>query len=136
MKVYLVHHGEYSDYTVDAIFADQNIAEKYCELHNKYGHTWYTYEYEEWDTMQCFINMREERDRVGYLYFFDKNGHLEEEYSPELKIQWCEDEKVYGSKEGYKGYSVAISANDRTEAQCRKIACDKVAAYRAMEELF
>lgn len=132
MKVYLVHHGEYSDYTVDAIFADQNMAEKYCELHNKYDYGWHTYEYEEWDTMQCVIDMQKERDHIGYSYHFDKNGHLEEKDSPKLKIQWREDEKVYVSKDEY---NVVIFANDRNEAQCRKIACDKVAAYRAMEEL-
>lgn len=134
MKVYLVHHGEYSDYTVDAIFADQNMAEKYCDLHNKYNNSIYedTYEYEEWDTMQCVINMQKERDRIGYWYYFDKNGHLEGEDS-KLKIQWRDDEKVYASK---NGYDIAIFANGRSEAQCRKIACDKVAAYRAMEELF
>lgn len=133
MKVYLVHHGEYSDYTVDAIFADQNMAEKYCELHNKYDYGWDTYYYEEWDTMQCVINMQKERDRIGYLYYFDKNGHLEEENSPKLKLQWRENGKVYSDKEGY---NITIFANDRSEAQCRKIACDKVAAYRAREELF
>ena len=132
MKVYLVHHGEYSDYTVDAIFADQNMAEKYCELHNKYDYGWHTYEYEEWDTMQCVINMQKERDQIGYLYYFDKKGHLKEENSPKLKLQWRENGKVYVDKEGY---DITIFANDRSEAQCRKIACDKVAAYRAMEEL-
>lgn len=132
MKVYLVHHGEYSDYAVDAIFADENMAEKYCELHNKYERGWHTYEYEEWDTMQCVINMQKERDHLGYLYRFDKKGHLKEKDSPKLEIQWLEDGKVYVNTEGY---SVAIFANDRSEAQCRKIACDKVAAYRAMEEL-
>ena len=134
MKVYLVHHGEYSDYTVDAIFVDQNMAEKYCELHNKYGSSWDgTYEYEEWDTIECVINMQKDRDRVGYLYFFDKKGHLKEEDSPKLKFQWRENGKVYADK---NGYDITIFANDRSEAQCRKIACDKVAAYRAMEELF
>ena len=140
MKVYLVHHGEYSDYTVDAIFADQNMAEKYCELHNKYDYGWHTYEYEEWDTMQCVINMQKERSRVGYCYYFDKDGHLdEEECPPELNIQPYEDENVHPAS---YGYYVAIFGNsdmysyDRSEAQCRKIACDKVAAYRAMEELF
>lgn len=132
MKVYLVHHGEYSDYTVDAIFADQNMAEKYCELHNKYDYGWDTYEYEEWDTMQCVINMQKERDQVGYWYYFDTNGHLEKEDSPKLKIQWREDENVYANR---NGYNVVIFANGRSEAQCCKIACDKVAAYRAMEEL-
>ncbi len=133
MKVYLVHHGEYSDYTVDAIFADQNMAEKYCELHNKYGNNflWYTYEYEEWDTIECVTNMQKERSRVGYLYHFDKNGHLEEKDSPRLEIQSA-SENVYATR---NGYNVVIYANDRSEAQCRKIACDKVAAYRAMEEL-
>lgn len=135
MKVYLVHHGEYSDYTVDAIFADQNMAEKYCDLHNKYDSGIYgdTYEYEEWDTIECVINMQKERDRVGYLYFFDKKGHLKEEDSPKLKLQWRENGKVYADK---NGYDITIFANDRSEAQCRKIACDKVAAYRAREELF
>lgn len=133
MKVYLVHHGEYSDYTVDAIFADENMAKKYCDLHNKYD-SWSTYEYEEWDTIQCVINMQKERDRVGYCYYFDKKGHLaEEECPPKLKIQPYEDEKVRPASYGYR---VAIFENGRSEAQCRKIACDKVAAYRAMEELF
>lgn len=133
MKVYLVHHGEYSDYTVDAIFADKNMAEKYCDLHNKYGNNCfgYTYEYEEWDTIECVINMQKERDKIGYLYVFNKDGHLFEEDSPKLEIQWHEDEKVYAYK---TEYVVSIFANGRSEAQCRKIACDKVAAYRAMEE--
>lgn len=134
MKVYLVHHGEYSDYTVDAIFADENMAEKYCDLHNKYGNNFYgyTYEYEEWDTIECVINMQKERDRVGYYYYFDKKGHLAEKDSPKLEIQGA-SEDVYVTR---GGYNVAVYANGRSEAQCRKIACDKVAAYRAMEELF
>ena len=133
MKVYLVHHGEYSDYTVDAIFADENMAEKYCELHNEYGNNFYgsTYEYEEWDTIECLHNMQKAKNKIGYLYHFDKKGHLKEG-NPKLKIQWREDEKVYVSNDGY---NVVIFANDRSEAQCRKIACDKVAAYRAMKEL-
>ena len=132
MKVYLVHHGEYSDYTVDAIFEDQDTAEKYCDLHNKYdSFCGSTYEYEEWDTTECVINMQRDRGRVGYLYFFDKNGHLKD--IPKLKIQWREDGKVCA---WMNGYDVVIFANGRSEAQCRKIACDKVAAYRAMGELF
>lgn len=133
MKVYLVHHGEYSDYTVDAIFEDQDTAEKYCDLHNKYDNYIYssTYEYEEWDTTECVVNMQRDRTRVGYLYYFDKNGHLEEGDNPKLQIQWREDEEVYPR---VYGYGVPIFANGRSEAQCRKIACDKVAAYRAMEE--
>lgn len=134
MKVYLVHHGEYSDYTVDAIFADKNMAEKYCELHNKYGRGWIVYEYEEWDTMQCVINMQKERDRVGYCYYFDEDGHLnEEECPPELDIQPDEDEEVHRTS---YGYFAVIFENGRSEAQCRKIACDRVAAFRTMEELF
>lgn len=133
MKIYLVHHGEYSDYTVDAIFADKNMAEKYCDLHNKYdSFMGSTYEYEEWDTIECVVNMQKERDHIGYMYHFDKKGHLEDTDSPKLKIQWREDEKVCAYK---TGYVVAIFANGRSEAQCRKIACDKVAAYRAKEEL-
>jgi len=135
MKVYLVHHGEYSDYTVDAIFAEENMAKKYCNLHNKYGVNFYgyTYEYEEWDTAKCIINMCKDINRIGYMYSFDRKGHLKKETSPELRIQWRKDEKVY---KDYDGYSVVIFANDRSEAQCRKIACDKVATFRAMEELF
>jgi hypothetical protein len=133
MKVYLVHHGEYSDYTVDAIFEDQDTAEKYCELHNKYERGWYTYEYEEWDTTQCVINMQKAKNQIGYCYYFDKKGHLnEEECPPKLKIQWYEDEEVHPYSHRY---CVTIFENGRSEAQCRKIACDKVAAYRAMEEL-
>lgn len=135
MKVYLVHHGEYSDYTVDAIFIDESMAEKYCDLHNKYGNNFYgaTYEYKEWDTIECFANMQKERNQIGYLYHFDIKGHLKEEDSPKLKIQWREDENVYVNRDGY---NVVIFTNGRSEAQCRKIACDKVAAYRAREELF
>jgi hypothetical protein len=135
MKVYLVHHGEYSDYEVDAIFEDQDTAEKYCDLHNKYDGSIYSseYEYEEWDTTECVINMQKDRDRVGYLYFFDRKGHLKEENSPKLKFQWRKDEEVCKDCDGY---SVVIFANNRSEAKCRKIACDKVAIYRAMEELF
>lgn len=133
MKVYLVHHGEYSDYTVDAVFSDENMAKKYCDLHNKYGVNFfgYAYEYEEWDTIECIINMQKERNQVGYLYHFDKKGHLEEKDSPRLEIQNA-SEDVYTTR---GGYNVVIYANDRSEAQCRKIACDKVAAYRAREEL-
>lgn len=132
MKVYLVHYGEYSDYTVAAIFEDQDTAEKYCELHNKYDR-WNTYEYEEWDTMQCVINMQKEKSQIGYCYHFDSKGHLnEKECPPKLKIQWYEDGKVYPYSHGYY---VTIFENGRSESQCCKIACDKVAAYRAMEEL-
>ena len=76
--------------------------------------------------------MQKERDQIGYWYYFDKKGHLEKEDSPKLKIQWREDENVYANRDGY---NVVIFANGKSEAQCRKIACDKVAAYRAMEEL-
>ena len=58
---------------------------------------------------------------------------LEEENNPKLRLQWREDGEIYADK---GGYSIVIFANDRSEAQCRKIACDKVAAYRAREELF
>ena len=132
MKVYLVHHGEYSDYTVDAIFIDEDIAKEYCDLHNKYDNFYgNTYEYEEWDTIECRINMQKDKNRIGYLYHFDKNGHLKEEGNPKLRIQWREDGEVHASIDGYL---VTIFANDRSEAQCRKIACDKVAAYRAIKE--
>ena len=135
MKVYLVHHGEYSDYEVDAIFEDEDIAKKYCDLHNKYDGSIYSsmYEYEEWDTAKCIINMCKDINRIGYMYSFDRKGHLKEEASPKLKLQWRENEEVC---KNYDGYSVVIFANNRSETQCRKIACDKVAAYRAMEELF
>lgn len=46
MKIYIVTSGCYSDYGINAVFTDKELAEKYCTAHNKYPDEYCIEEYE------------------------------------------------------------------------------------------
>ena len=131
MKVYVVSHGDYSSYSVDAVFTNKEMAEKFCAVHNKYG-GWADYDYEEWETDECDIQTINAEHNIGYEYNFDTKGDLKfPNYNPHLIIG--DDEKVHASSYGYHTF---VIADGRSEEQCRKIACDRMALYKANDVLF
>lgn len=52
MKIYIVTYGEYSDYSISAVFTDKAKAEAYAEIQNR-GSRYMTYGVEEWDADQA-----------------------------------------------------------------------------------
>lgn len=51
MKIYIVTYGEYSDYSISAVFTDKVKAEAYTEIQNR-GSRYMNYGIEEWDADQ------------------------------------------------------------------------------------
>lgn len=52
MKIYIVTYGEYSDYSISAVFTDKVKAEAYTEIQNR-GSRYMIYGIEEWDADQA-----------------------------------------------------------------------------------
>lgn len=48
MKIYIVTSGEYSDYSINAVFTDKAKAEAFVEIKNR-GSRWSSCDIEEWD---------------------------------------------------------------------------------------
>lgn len=53
MKVYIVTTGEYSSYSIEAVFTDEKQAELFCAVHSK---DYWIYDYEVWETDETRID--------------------------------------------------------------------------------
>ena len=127
MKVYIITHGEYSDYSIDCVFSDKAAAEKFCAIHNNTGDRYgYPYEIEEYEMDEVKI---EGDVKVYYKYNFTitKSGKIS--YPDLFYVTSSEPVKV--TELHYGDYSVTVTLDEDNKERAEKIACDKLAEYKA-----
>lgn len=127
MKVYIITHGEYSDYSIDCVFSDKAAAEKFCAIHNNTGDRYgYPYEIEEYEMDEVKI---EGDVKVYYKYGFiiTKSGKIS--YPDLFYVTSSEPVKVTELR--YGEYSVTVTLNEDDRKRAEKIACDELAKYKA-----
>ena len=91
-KVYVVTTGEYSDYSIHAIFSDRTVADKYCDVHNHgeddiFGDAYIVEEWtlDAWDTKEVARKLYSASinlitgERVGQTEYWD-------EVRPEIRV--------------------------------------------------
>lgn len=126
MKAYIITSGEYSDYGIECVFSDKAAAEKFCAIHNtgnKYG---YPYEIEEYEMDEVKI---EGEIKVYYKYVFiiEKSGWINHpDFSYVTSSTPAEIKELIGGR-----YSVTITLDEDNTERAKKIACDKLAEYKA-----
>ena len=70
MKIYIVTSGCYSDYGINAVFTNKELAEKYCTAHSKYPEEYFIEEYEA-DSEVCDA-------KVGFVFAWnERRGAIE-----------------------------------------------------------
>lgn len=131
MKVYVVTSGEYSDYHIDAVFIDRDLAYKYATV-RQLKDKWSGYDVETYDTDDIKIadvNAEEEeiRPHIAYRCEFLLNGTLQEGRDV-VKNTW--DEPV-GESRYSKNIVVYVPKGDKSVEECIKIAQDMRAKYLA-----
>lgn len=124
MKVYIVTAGDYSDYHIVAVFANQKKAELYCATHNK-GDVYEPYYVEEWETEDTKI---ESKETPKYVWHFNERrgeisvtqGHLTLDNKEWFFV--VSDRELIGH--------VTVRKN-MSEKMVKKIIADKIAKYKA-----
>ena len=125
MKVYIITHGEYSDYQIDCVFSNKAAAEKFCAIHttDRYG---YPYEIEEYEMDEVKI---EGDVKVYYRYKFEfyGSGRISD---PDISyVTKYESPKI--TEYCYEEYSISVTLEENNEVKAKKIACDELAKYKA-----
>lgn len=94
MKIYIATSGCYSDYGINAVFTDKELAEKYCTAQSKYPEEYRIEEYEA-DSKVCdakvgFVFAWHERrgaiEFVGYMTKTSFNSFIKEENEIQANI--------------------------------------------------
>ena len=138
MTIYLVTSGEYSDYHIDAVFADKEKAERFCALKNNEYNDYNEYEIEEWEEDDVEIDTVSEL-RNMWIGCFDQHGNL-----MRTVVQPTFSKEKFVKQNSwflYNRYSavVFVSTTRKTTAQkAEKILCDHYAKWKygqMMEEV-
>lgn len=123
-KVYVVTSGEYSDYGIEAIFDNQEEAQKYIDLHRKYNKYCRLNDLEEYE-----LNSISPKVKPVFVVKIDWNGNVicQETDSTE-DIDQKDDVCIYEyckeiRAESIRGFDVAL-----------KIARDKLGMIKARKE--
>lgn len=127
MKIYIITHGEYSDYQIDTVFSNRAAAEKFCAIHNNTGDRYgYPYEIEEYEMDEVKI---EGDIKVYYKYRFEiySSGKIVctdityvTTYTPPKITEYANTEQT-----------ISITLEEDNEEKAKKIACDELAKHKA-----
>ena len=124
-KAFVVTEGVYSDYHICAMFDDEELAKKYCEVHKA---KWSDYEYEEWPINDWDV---EEIAKTHYqCWMYLDNGEIKTEnntvrvVSPKLRtdkydveekpMSWNTRFYTYGNSYVSKEHARKIASDRRT----------------------
>jgi len=124
MKVFLVTHGEYSDYSVDSVWDDEETAKKVCKY--KGG------KYDEYRVEPFDLNTKNEAEVFLFHFHFDESGNEISAYGTG-KAELKGEEEIRESE--YTGKKIlSVFVNSENKELAFKKACDKRAQYVAQKE--
>ena len=137
-KIYVITSGEYSDYSIDAIFSDEKTAKKYVEVHTE--HFWRP-RIEEWNMDEVTIEdlARQEEDTLFcYEFTFSEDGNLigQDRFVMEDYMQTIVEDEfwIVGKTSRISNLRIKVCDKNKTRDQCLKIAQDMRAKYLAEKE--
>lgn len=129
-KAYVIVSGEYSDYTVNAVFLDKEEAERAAEIANRKGGAWY----DDHRVLEFDIGVPCDLEKFDlYSAYLDKDGHV----THASKHSWLfsdELNQVHVLTGPYRknDYRIEVYATD--EEHAKKIAADIFAKWKAEKE--
>lgn len=129
-KAYVIVSGEYSDYTVNAVFLDKEEAERAAEIANRKGGCWY----DDHRVLEFDIGVPCDLEKFDlYSAYLDKEGHV----THASKCSWLfSDEinkvRVFTGPYRQSDYRIDVYATDAEHA--KKIAADIFAKWKAEQE--
>ena len=111
-QVFIVTSGSYSDYSIESVFSDKEVAKKYASL--KTNH-WDTARVEEYtvdeitieDVKNEAVSLMNSR-QLGYSFSFEMNGTLRDK----TDLQYIRTPKHYDSVKGSK-YFMSVTPQSR-----------------------
>ena len=133
-KVFIVTSGEYSDYHIDAVFSNRRDAEIFCANHDKgfYGSP----EIEEYE---IDIDVSQMDADIVYAYVV-RDGKIEStDIIRKSKIKKFQEnakymDNWYKRMENKKGKGICVFLTKPNKSKALKIAQDKLAEQKALEE--
>lgn len=129
-KAYVIVSGEYSDYTVNAVFLDKEEAERAAEIANRKGGFWN----DDHRVLEFDIGVPCDLEKFDlYSAYLDKDGHV----TNANKHSWLfsdEVNRVIMLTGPYRenDYNIEVYATDAEHA--KKIAADIFAKWKAEKE--
>ena len=129
-KAYVIVSGEYSDYTVNAVFLDKGEAERAAEIANRKGGSWYG----DHRVLEFDIGVPCDLEKFDlYSSYLDKDGHV----THASKHSWLfsdETNKVRVLTGPYRKHDCCIDVYATDEEHAKKIAADIFAKWKAEKE--
>lgn len=129
-KAYVIVSGEYSDYTVNAVFLDKEEAERAAEIANRKGGCWYN----DHRVLEFDIGVPCDLEKFDlYSAYFDKDGHV----TYASKHSWLfsdEVNEVHALTGPYRNHDYCIDVYATDEEHAKKIAADIFAKWKAEKE--
>ena len=138
-KIYPVTSGEYSNYNVEAIFSDIEMAKKYAKLHST---RWEELRVEEWEMDTITIEDLETLEKNTQYYWefeFTPDGSLlgsgryKIEY-PDIMEDGIIENKIPTTYRAITTLRIKVCERNKTYEQCLKCALDMRAKHLAERE--
>lgn len=115
MKIYIITSGSYSDYSIDTVFLDKELAEEYVDKHNNCGD-----EYYHDDTVIEEYSIEENLDKYVYNVSMKRDGGVVHCHYSEHSHK----DFYYEGNKGYEGMYVFYTKS-RDKKRAIKIANER-----------
>lgn len=129
-KAYVIVSGEYSDFTVNAVFLDKKEAERTAEIANRKGGCWN----DDHRVLEFDIGVPCDLEKFDlYSAYLDKDGHV----THTSKHSWLfsdELNQVHALTGPYRNHDYCIDVYATDEEHAKKIAADIFAKWKAEQE--
>lgn len=129
-KAYVIVSGEYSDYTVNAVFLDKEEAERAAEIANRKGGCFY----DDHRVLEFNIGVPCDLEKFDlYSAYFNKEGHV----THASKHSWLFSDEVNQVRVltgPYRNNDYCIDVYATDEEHAKKIAADIFAKWKAEKE--